>query len=498
VGIAILAPGEALWTLPLLPKAEIGMEIAPAIIGVGFILGFRQSGVILAGAAVSALALTPLIAYFGEGLDKPLLPETKLLVRDMGPGDIWGSYIRYIGAGSVALAGLATVIAILPALARSFGAVLVGVMGQRGGGGSGSELRMDRDLPPWVLLAGVAIAVLAPMLIPGILAGPVDMTQRVAGGLCVLFFGILFVTVAARIVGLVGVTSQPTSGVIILTILGTASLFLAMGWTTPGMNATVITIGTIVGIAASKSGDSSQDMKTGWLIGATPARQQFSQLLGIATACWAVAFVLPLMHATYGFGSSELRAPQANLMKTIVDGVLSQNLPWGLVLTGAGISLGAILCGVSGLAFAIGVYLSFSAMAPVFVGGCVRALADRAAGRRPAEDSEDSAAAIAERETNPGILAASGLVAGEGLAGIVVVIMRFLAKSSNDSQIVLWGPLKSLGASYQSYLDAHKDPIIHGTIPYLGSLGNLASMGMVLGVCVLLYVAGCRRGSTGN
>jgi putative OPT family oligopeptide transporter len=291
----------------------------------------------------------------------------------------------------------------------------------------------------------------------------------------------------------VGVTSQPTSGVIILTLLGTASLFLALGWTGPGMNATVVTIGTIVGIAASKSGDASQDMKTGWLIGATPARQQYGQLLGIATACWAVAFVLPIMHTTYGFGTKELPAPQANLMKTIVDGVLSQKLPWDLVLTGAGISLGALLCGIGGLAFAIGVYLPFSAMAPVFVGGCIRALADRAAGRHTVKGEEESAQAIAERETNPGVLAASGLVAGEGLAGIVVVILRFLAKASDDNKINLWQPLEQLGAQYKTFLDAHKDPLIHGKIPVLGEVGNMASLVLVLGVCVLLYVAGKKR-----
>jgi putative OPT family oligopeptide transporter len=308
-----------------------------------------------------------------------------------------------------------------------------------------------------------------------------------------LFFGIMFVTVAARIVGLVGVTSQPTSGVIILTLLGTTSLFLALGWTGPGMNATILTIGTVVGIAASKSGDASQDMKTGWLIGATPARQQFSQLLGIATACWAVALVLPLMHTTYGFGSPELRAPQATLMKTIVDGVLSQELPWGLVLSGAGISLAAMLCGVSGLAFAIGVYLSFSAMAPVFVGGCMRALADRASGRSSESTGNETGTQLAEREMNPGVLAASGLVAGEGLAGIAVVIMRFLAASSSDENITLWGPLQAIGSAYAEYLKQHPDPIISGQVPFFGDIGNIAAMGLVLGTCVLLYVAGSQR-----
>ncbi len=190
-------------------------------------------------------------------------------------------------------------------------------------------------------------------------------------------FGLLFVTVAARIVGIVGVTSQPTSGIALVTLLGTASVFVAAGWVDAGARAAVLTVGTVVAIAASKAGDISQDLKTGFLVGATPARQQFGQLIGAAFACWAVAATVLLLGATYSSASKEIPAPQATLMKTIIEGVLAGQLPWDLVLTGGGLSIGAMLCGVSGLAFAIGVYLPLSTMAPLFVGGCVRALADR-------------------------------------------------------------------------------------------------------------------------
>ena len=221
-------------------------------------------------------------------------------------------------------------------------------------------------------------------------------------------FGVLFVAVAARIVGIVGVSSQPTSGITLVTLLGTASVFAAAGWVGPDARAGVLTVGTIVAIAASKAGDISQDLKTGWLVGATPAKQQLGQLIGAAFACWAVAATVHLLGTAYEFGSKEIPAPQATLMKTIIEGVLSGALPWNLVLTGAGLSLGAMLCGVSGLAFAIGVYLPLASMAPLYVGGCVRALVDRGRGERP------------EGEHDAGILAASGLVAGEGLAGVLV------------------------------------------------------------------------------
>jgi putative OPT family oligopeptide transporter len=219
-------------------------------------------------------------------------------------------------------------------------------------------------------------------------------------------FGLIFVTVAARIVGIVGVTSQPTSGITLVTLLGIASIFAALGWTEPGAAAAVLTVGTIVAIAASKAGDISQDLKTGYLVGATPARQQVGQLIGAAFACWAVAATVLLLGRVYTFGSPEVPAPQATLMKTVIEGVLSGELPWGLVLSGGGLAIGAMLCGVSGLAFAIGVYLPLASMAPLYVGGCVRALAGRSGAK--------------QGDADPGILAASGLVAGEGLAGVLV------------------------------------------------------------------------------
>ncbi len=291
--------------------------------------------------------------------------------------------------------------------------------------------------------------VLVAALVPGVFAGGMGPAQRAVCAAGVGVFGVLFVTVAARIVGIVGVSSQPTSGVTLVTLLGVASVFAAAGWTDAGARAAVLTVGTIVAIAASKAGDISQDLKTGYLVGATPARQQLGQLIGAAFACWAVAGTVLLLGSAFTFGSKELAAPQATLMKTIIEGVLAGALPWGLVLTGGGLAVGAMLCGVSGLAFAIGVYLSLATMAPLYVGGCVKALVDR--GRPAAKDGE----------TDPGLLAASGLVAGEGLAGVLVAL------------------LVTLGVAPKSM-----DPRLAGLV------GELAALSVVLLVCLFLYRAG--------
>ena len=407
-----LVPGEVGtdFLYAYLPKAHVAIEVAPALIGVGFILGFRQAGVCVAGGVIASLVLVPALAKVGEGLVAPLAPETVKLVRDMTAEEIRKAYVRYIGAGAVAAAGILTVVRNLPAMTEALLGVVRGVRGGAAGRAEGE--RTDRDLPGWFTLAAVLVVVAVAAFVPGVLAGEMTLEQRLvcAGGIGIL--GVLFVTVAARIVGIVGVSSQPTSGVALLTLIVIASIFVANGWTGPGAAAAVLTAGTIVTVAASKAGDISQDLKTGWLVGATPARQQFGQLIGAAFACWAVGATVMLLGENYTFGSKELGAPQATLMKTIVEGVLTGNLPWEFVLSGAGLSIGAMLCGVSGLAFAIGVYLPLATMAPVFVGGCARLLYEKASGRTGEVKKGEG--------MDPGVLAASGVVAGEALTGVVI------------------------------------------------------------------------------
>jgi putative OPT family oligopeptide transporter len=415
ISLVYLFPGEVHTALPVLPKAELALEVAPALLGVGYILGYRQSAVCVAGALISATALTPLIAWIGASLPAPLYPETRRLVSQMDATAIWERYVRYIGAGAVATAGVLTVLRGLPTMAGAFMAVARGLRREGTAAAdarpAGETARTDRDLPAGFVFGGVATVVLVAGLVPGVFAGDMSPVQRAVLALGVGVFGILFVAVAARIVGIVGVSTQPTSGIALVTLLGTATVFAAAGWVDPSARAGVLTVGTIVAIAASKAGDISQDLKTGWLVGATPARQQLGQVIGAAFACWAVAATVLLLGSAYEFGSKAIPAPQATLMKTIIEGVLAGELPWGLVLTGGGLSIGAMLCGVSGLAFAIGVYLPLATMAPLYVGGCVRAVAERGLGK-PRED-----------ESDPGVLAASGLVAGEGLAGVAVAAL---------------------------------------------------------------------------
>jgi putative OPT family oligopeptide transporter len=447
LAVGFLMPGELRSALPVLPKAELALEVAPALLGVGFILGYRQAAVCVAGSLISALVLTPLIAWTGASLVAPLAPATEGLVREMGAGQIWSRYVRYIGAGAVATAGILTVLRGLPTMVGALTAVVRGL--GRGAGGAARAERTDRDLPGSFVLGGVAVVVLVSGLVPGVFAGNMGGVQRAILAAGVGVFGVLFVAVAARIVGIVGVTSQPTSGIALVTLLGVATVFAAKGWTDAASRAAVLTVGTIVAIAASKAGDISQDLKTGYLVGATPYRQQLGQVIGAAFACWAVGATVLLISRAWGFGTKEIAAPQATLMKTIVEGVLAGQLPWDLVLSGAGLSIGAMLCGVSGLAFAIGVYLPLATMAPLYVGGCMRAACERA--RRGA----------APGEADPGVLAASGLVAGEGLAGVAV------------AGLVAAGVVAKDGV-----------PLLAGAV---GQLASLLTVGVVL---AFLYAAG--------
>jgi putative OPT family oligopeptide transporter len=409
LSIAFLTPSSLHMLVPFLPKAELAVELAPALLGVGFILGYRQSGVLVSGSLVSAIVLTPLIAIVGAGLASPLAPESTRLIGDMSANDIWSRYVRYVGAGAVAAGGIITVLKALPSMAAAFMAVARGMKTTSPDGRPAAAPDTDRDLPGTFVAGAILFVVVVAALVPGVFAGNMNPVQRAVCAAGVGVFGILFVAVAARIVGIVGVSSQPTSGITLITLLGVASVFAAAAWTDESARAAVLTVGTIVAVAASKAGDISQDLKTGYLVGATPARQQFGQLIGASFACWAVAGTVILLGSVYTFGSRDIPAPQATLMKTIIEGVLAGALPWGLVLSGAGLAVAAFLCSVSPLAFAIGVYLPLATMAAIFVGGCVRALAERS--MKAGEKKEGA---------DPGILAASGLVAGEGLAGVLV------------------------------------------------------------------------------
>jgi len=408
LGAFMLVPSALTMHLPLLPKADLALEVAPALIAVGYILGYRQSAIMVSGSLISAIVLTPLIALIGSGLTAPMFPETKLSIAAMTAGQIWSRYVRYIGAGAVAAAGIVAVAKALPTMARSFAAVVRGLRGTGIDVADGESVpRTDRDLPAWVVLAVPIAVVITLVAVPGLLAGNMSFVPRLVAAIGVAIFGVCFVVVSSRIVGLIGVSSNPTSAMTLVTLLGVSVVFVLCGWSDPSARAAILTVGTVVCIAASKAGDISQDLKTGFLVGATPARQQLGQFIGAAFACWAIAGTVLLLGKVFTFGSPDLAAPQATLMKTVIEGVLSGSLPWGLVGTGAGLAICAIIAGLPGLSFAVGIYLPLSTLAPVFVGGIVRHYVDAKREKK-------------EIDSDPGVLAASGMIAGEGLVGVAI------------------------------------------------------------------------------
>jgi putative OPT family oligopeptide transporter len=378
----------------------------------------------VAGGLLSWLGLIPLMALFGEALQAPLYPDLfpegspPKLITEMTPHEIWSRYVRYVGAGAVATAGILAVIKSLPVMVASIREGLRG-LAARGQMAIARPLRTQRDLSLGFVLAGVAAIVLLLALVPNVLGAGAPFLFRAIAAVCVAFFAFLFVTVSSRIVGLVGVTSNPTSGMAIVTLIGTSVLFYSLGWTDTFGKITVLTIGTVVCVAASMAGDISQDLKTGYLIGATPARQQTAEIAGSLINAWVIAGVVLLLGSQYGFGGTDFPAPQATLMKTVIDGVLNANLPWGLVLTGASFAIVAELLGVPALAFAVGIYLPLSTMTPVFVGGCMRALVDKTLARRKAKSG-------GEAGTERGVLLASGLIAGEGVMGIGTAVIALI------------------------------------------------------------------------
>jgi len=391
-------------------KASIAASVSPALIGVGYILGIRIATVMVAGGALSALVIIPAINLWGAGLTEPLFPETEKLIRDMSGYEIWNRYVRYIGAGAVATGGIVTLIRSIPTMIESFKLGL----GQLAEGISQVSVeRADRDLSfkTVIVWATAILAVLT--LVPGILGYIDAIPVRAVASLMIAVFAFFFVTVSSRIVGLVGVTSNPTSGMTIATLLGTSLLFLLFGWTDPAGKATALMVGTVVCIAASIAGDTSQDLKTGYVLGATPRLQQMGELIGVITSAGVVCLVVMMLDANVegGLGGSELPAPQAVLMKLVIDGVLDQNLPWGLIGVGVAIGLVASMFKIPVLAFAVGVYLPLSTMGAVFLGGLMRYLLTRS-----------QTPEVAEQRRERGVLFGSGLVGGGGLTGVILAM----------------------------------------------------------------------------
>ena len=367
-------PDEFVAKLPFIKKGEVGMDLSAALFGVGFILGPRIATVMVGGGLLAWVIIIPSIGYWGDAFTAPVFPESAKLIHDMSASDIWTRYVRYIGAGAVATAGIITLLRSLPVMAQSFriGSEELRLRVSEDAGNGVAVSRTDQDLPlRFVGFALLAVALVL-ALVPQVFGNVGGVSMRLAAAICVIVFAFFFVTVASRIVGLVGVTSNPTSGMTIAALLGTSGVFLVMGWTGIEGKAAALTVGCVVAIAASIAGDTSQDLKTGFLLGATPRRQQAGELIGVLTSATFVCLSVMLLAEAFGFGGEELPAPQATLMKLVIEGVLDQQLPWGFVGIGIGIALVCELLKIPSLPFAVGVYLPVSTMTPIFLGGMLR------------------------------------------------------------------------------------------------------------------------------
>lgn len=408
-------PKDVKFSVPFLPKSELSSAMSAALFGVGYILGPRIATIMVGGGLLSWLVLIPALVFWADGRTTPLFPETTLLIPDMEPLAIWNRYVRYIGAGAVATAGFITLFKSIPTMIESFKIGMQQLKNRVENAGIKIP-RTDQDLPLQYVAIGAGVIALAMAAVPFVFGPISSFGLRLAGAVLVVIFAFFFVTVSSRIVGLVGVTSNPTSGMTIATLIGTASLFLIMGWTGDVGKVGAITVGCVVAIAASIAGDTSQDLKTGFLLGGTPRRQQIGELFGVLTSATFVSLAVILLGEAYTFGSPELAAPQATLMKLVIEGIFDQALPWGLVGIGAAIAVICELFKIPSLPFAVGVYLPVKTTMAVFLGGLLRYFMEKRA-----SSSEEK-----DERREKGILFGSGLVGGEGLLGVGIAAMVFI------------------------------------------------------------------------
>jgi len=455
-----------------MPGASLRAAITSEYLGVGYIIGPKVAGVIFAGGVFSWLVMMPAIKFFGSLVPNPIYPSP-IPIAQMSSDQLWNYYIRYIGAGAVAAAGLITLVKTLPTIVA---ALKAGFKKKQGGGGAESVgARVDRDLPSTLVLGGSALIVLlmwSLLTFKPVPSAPTSWFHNAVAALLVVVFGFLFVTVSSRICGLIGTSANPVSGMTIATLMATCALFLAAGWTAPAYGALALSIGGVVCIAAANAGATSQDLKTGYLVGATPSYQQIGLFAGVSASAVIIGLTLIAMntglqkfdkvslalnanapsegvvvegekeHAgqtwtllnvigsttipegkyladkatgevayqwTQGIGSQDAPAPQARLMSVVINGILNQKLPWGLVLLGVFLVIAIELLGIRSLSFAVGSYLSIGTTAAIFCGGLVKSLAEH--GMKQTEEGEAS----------PGALYASGLIAAGGIVGLLAI-----------------------------------------------------------------------------
>ncbi len=389
-------------------KTEISAEVYPALISVGYICGPKISSYMLAGGVLSWFVLIPLIGIFGgEAVIFPATVTVSEVYEAAGAIGIWSNYIKYIGAGAVAAGGIISLIKTFPLIIRTFKEALKGLKASETD--KKNELRTEKELPISIVLVAILVIAVLIWLVPAI---PVNL----AGALLIVVFGFFFATVSSRMVGLVGSSNNPVSGMAIATLLISTIVLKATGLEDNQVMTGAIAIGSIICIIAAISGDTSQDLKSGYILGATPQKQQIAEVIGVVAAALAIGGVLYLLSAT-GYGGNELPASQATLMKTIVEGVVGGDLPWGLVFVGVFTAIVIEILGISILPVAIGMYLPLELSTTIMLGGIIRWVVEK---KKYANDAEK------EKVVNNGVLCCSGMIAGEGLVGILLAVFAVI------------------------------------------------------------------------
>lgn len=374
----------------------IGTQIYPAVMSVGYICGPKISSYMFSGGVLSWLVLIPLIVFFGGD-------AVQAAFADKGADGIWGNYIKYIGAGALVAGGFISLIKSMPLIVKTFRDAIKGISFKASSEGK----RTEKDMNFLFVIGGVLLLMLVIWIVDII---PVNLI----GALIIVVFGFFFATVSSRMVGLVGSSNNPVSGMTIATVLVATVILKATGMVGAKGMTSAIAIASIVCIVTAIAGDTSQDLKTGYLLGATPVKQQVGELVGVVASALAIGGTLYLLNAAWKFGSPGLEAPQASMMKMIIEGVMEGNLPWVLIISGACIAVVAELLRIPVLPFAIGIYLPIQLNACIMVGGIIRLFFDR----RKGENKETA--------INKGILFSSGMIAGEGLVGILLAIFAIL------------------------------------------------------------------------
>ena len=396
-------PSEIEWAIPGYTNCAIGIDVLPALVGVGYICGYKISGYMFSGALVGWFVLIPMISLFGG--DVVLYPATDP-ISSLDYWGIWDNYIRYIGAGAVAFGGILSLIKSLPLIVDTFRKAMKDYSIK----GESSTLRTDNDMSMKVVMFGALAVIIAIWLIPAI---PVNLL----GAVLIAVFGFFFATVSSRLVGLVGSSNNPVSGMAIATLLISTLALKSSGMVGQQGMLGSIAIGSIICIIAAIAGDSSQDLKTGYIVGATPRKQQLGEIVGVVISAITIGAVLYLLDTAWGFGSKDIPAPQATLMKLVVEGVMDGNLPWPLIFAGASIGLAVEVLGIPILPFAVGLYLPIHLSAGIMVGGLIRLFTER---RKKSTETEK------KEQVDRGILYTSGLIAGEGLVGVLLAILAII------------------------------------------------------------------------